>query len=159
MKSKIIIFSLFILSFVGILGCGDKVAEKLGEKHIIPYVPVYTRILWNFGGEDELSWLHAPKYFPTSTPDGKPLGYNGHGIIIYTENGNDFYCYDATCTSCTDLTSHFEQKNLKESIAKCPVCGVEFSLILGQPFNAASKIYPLKNYPVVKNGKYLTVSY
>lgn len=159
MKSKIIIFSLVILFFTGIIGCGDKMSEAMKDKHIIPYVSVYTNIQWKLGGENELTWKNNPKYFSTSTPDGKALGYKKHGIIIYTEDGAEFHCFDATCTNCPDLESYFTQKDLKGSIAVCPKCGTNFSLLFGQPFGNNTKIYPLKEYPIQKTDKSLIVRY
>lgn len=158
MKSKIIYFSLFILSLGEIIGCGDKISDTMRDKHIIPYVPVNTTIQLNLGGLDILSWEKTPKYFSTSTPDAKSLGYKGHGIIIYTENGNEFHCFDATCTNCPDLESYFSQKDLKGNTAVCPKCKTTFSLLFGQPFGNDTKIYPLKEYPTRKSGNNLIVS-
>lgn len=158
MKSKIIYFSLFALSLGGIISCGDKISEAMQDKHIIPYVVVNTTIQLNLGGQDILSWKNNPKYFSTSTPDAKSLGYKGHGIIIYTENAEEFHCFDATCTNCPDLDSYFLQKDLKGSTAICPKCKTTFSLLWGQPFGNDTKIYPLKEYPTQKSGNKLIVS-
>lgn len=158
MKSKIVFFSLLLVYSTGIIGCADKLSNSIGEKHIIPNVPVFTKILFNFGGENEQMWLNNPKYFTTSTPDGKPLGYSGHGIVIFTGNGTEFYCFDATCTACSELDSHFGQKDLSGSMATCPVCHTRYSLLLGQPFGNNEKIYPLKSYPITRSGNYLIVN-
>ena len=139
----------------GIMGC----QEKLRDKHIIPFVPVNTTIKLNLGGENELMWKNNPKYFSISTPNADPIGYNGHGIVIFTEDAREFHCFDATCTNCPYLDSHFTQKDLKVNIATCPKCGTEFSLLYGQPFGNSSKIYPLKEYPIQRNGDLLIVSY
>lgn len=144
-----------VLAVWGLGAC----SETFEDKHVIPYVPVYTRILWGFGGENAQMWLNHPRYYAVSTPDGKSLGYNGNGIIVYTENGSEFYCYDATCTACPDLSSHFEQKDLDGAIATCPVCGTQFILSAGgQPGNTELKIYPLKSYLVTVSSNYLIVS-
>lgn len=155
MKSKIVFFSLLLLPFAGIMSC----SEKIKDNHIIPYVRVNTTIRLNLGGENEQMWKNNPKYFSVSTPDATPLGYNGHGIVIFTENATEFHCFDATCTNCPDLDSYFTQKDLKGNTAICPKCGTEFSLLYGQPFGNSSKIYPLKEYPIRRNGDVLTVSY
>lgn len=144
-----------VLAVWGLGGC-SKIFE---DKHVIPYVPVYTRILWGFGGENAQMWQNHPRYYAVSTPDGKPLGYNGNGIIVYTENSLEFYCYDATCTACPDLTSHFEQKDLNKATATCPVCGTQFSLSVGgYPWDAKLEISSLKEYPITASGNYLIVS-
>lgn len=158
MKSKIVFFFVVTILWITNLSC----SEKLTDKHIIPDVPVYTQIDLAIGGESN-NWIKQPKYFSTSST-GKALGYNGHGIIIYTDDNIAYKCYDATCTNCTDLTSYFKQKDLDGLIAKCPVCSTEFLLIYGYTSNSGEsssdkKIYPLKEYPIVKSGNKLIVSY
>ena len=44
MKSKIVFFLLVSITLGINIGCGDKFNEKLRDKHLIPYVPVYTQI-------------------------------------------------------------------------------------------------------------------
>lgn len=156
MKSKIIFFS--VLAFhLGInVSCSHKFAENIRDKHIIPDVPVYTQIDLSLGGEST-NWIDQPRYFSTSS-SGTALGYQGHGIIIYTNNNTEYKCFDATCTNCTDLTSAFGQKDLQGSFVRCPVCGLRFLLLYGYPEDAEKNIYPLKEYPVVKTGNKLIVS-
>jgi len=157
MQSKVIFF--FIVSIFSAINisCTHKLTENLKDKHIIPDVAVYTQIDLSVGGESN-NWIGQPRYFSTSST-GKALGYNGHGILIYTNNNTDFVCYDATCTHCTDLTSYMTQKDLHGNFAQCPVCGVRFLLIYGYPEGTEQKIYPLKEYPIVKSGNKLIVSY
>lgn len=158
MKRKIIFLLLLSLVTAGNFSCGDKFSENIRDKHIIPYVAVHTQIKLNVGGEDN-NWANNPKYFTTSIPEGKSLGYKGHGIIIFTSDNIEYKCYDATCTNCTDLESHFTQRDLNVDIAVCPVCGTKFSLALGYAFGNTEKIYPLKNYPIVKTANTLIVNY
>lgn len=164
MKSKLIFFLLLATSLIGIIGCGDKLAEELGGKHIIPYTSVSTEINLNIGGNNSLNMPGQPRYFTTSVPLGKPLGYNGHGIIVLKIRENEYKCWDATCTNCPDLTSYFEQSDLDGLIATCPKCAMQFSLEYGSPFNQkenakTGKIYPLKEYPVSISGKTLRINY
>lgn len=157
MKSKIVLF-LIVATILGVnVGCGHEFAENMRDKHIIPDVPVYTQIDLAIGGESN-NWIGSPRYFSSSST-GTSLGYNGHGIIIYTDNNTDYKCYDATCTNCADLTSFFRQEDLQGGFAQCPVCGLRFLLIYGTPENSPQKIYPLKEYPIVKSGNKLIVSY
>lgn len=153
MQSKVTFFSILVVILSMNISCGDK---NLVDKHIIPYVPVYTEITLNIGGESS-NWADQPKYFRTSS-DGKSLGYNGHGIIIFTKDNEEYKCYDATCTNCTDLTSYFEQQNLESWIATCPVCGTEFLLNYGTPADSKLEIYPLREYAIQKRGSKLIVS-
>lgn len=125
--------------------------------HIIPDIPVNTRIDIGIGGESD-NWIGQPKYFSTSST-GKPLGYNGHGIIISTSSNTEYQCYDATCTACLDLTSSFKQEDLNGDIAKCSVCETEFLLSLSYPINTEIEISPLKPYPITRAGDVLIVSY
>lgn len=157
MKSKIVIF--FILTiFSGInITCSRKFEENLMDKHIIPDVPVYTQIDLSIGGESN-NWIDSPRYLNTSST-GKSLGFNGQGIIIYTNNNTEFKCYDATCTNCKDLTSYMTQTDLHGSFAQCPVCQTKFLLIYGYPENTEQMIYPLKEYPIIKSSNKLIVSY
>lgn len=162
MKSKILFFSVFLFFLAVNSGCGDKFNAKAGDDHIIPYTPVYTEIPLGAGGEDRLSWNGNAKYFEISTPNPKPLGYRGHGIIVYTSDADsdDFSCFDATCTNCSDLESHFTQKDIRGAVAICPVCRTEFALNAGgYAFDNTEKIYPLKSYPVEKRGNRLIISY
>lgn len=158
MKSKVIFFLLYTAFFLTNIGCGDKYANKLGGDHIIPYTRVYTEIPLGGGGEDPLSWLSQPRYFSTSAPNPGSLGYKGHGIVVFTTNMEDFHCYDATCTNCSDLESFFTEKDFKGSSVICPICGTEFDLNTGYAFGNTQKIYPLKPYPVIKRGNTLVVS-
>lgn len=148
----------FILPVLGLFGCSDKLAESLADKHIIPDVPLYTQIDLGIGGESHLQTPLQPLYLTLSRPSGEPLGYNGHGIVMIRLNDTEFACWDATCTSCEDLTSHFSQKDLDGETAACPVCHTEFSLRYGSAFNSVTKIYPLKSYSVTKMGNKLIVS-
>lgn len=157
MKSKIIIFFLFAFFFVTNIGCSHNLGENLRDKHVIPDVPVYAQIDLSVGGEGN-NWIGQPRYFNTSST-GKSLGYNGQGIIIYTNNNTDFKCYDATCTNCSGLTSYMTQKDLQGDFSQCPVCGVRFFLLYGYPDGTEKKIYPLKEYPIVKSGNKLIVRY
>lgn len=161
MKSKLVFFLLLATSFAGIIGCGDKLADQLGEKHIIPYVPINAEINLNVGGDNGLNNVDDPRYF--SVLSGKALGYNGNGIVIIKIGENEYKCWDATCTNCPDLTSHFEQDDLDGIIAVCPQCSMMFSLQYGTPFNQkenarAEKIYPLKEYTVIVSGKRLIIN-
>ncbi len=156
MQSKILFFSILAIILGINIGCGKKFAENIQDKHIIPYVPVYTQIDLGIGGENP-NWTDRPRYFNLSY-DGKALGYRGHGIIIYSNNNTDFVCYDATCTNCTDLTSYFTQKDLEGWKATCPVCGTQFLLIQGTPTNNEKEIYPLKSYYITKSSNKLIVS-
>lgn len=157
MKSKIIIFFLVCVFFGINIGCSRKLGENLRDRHIIPDIPVYTSIDLSVGGEGN-NWIGKPRYFNSSTT-GKSLGYNGQGIIIYTNNNDDFKCYDATCTNCSDLTSYMTQQDLQGDFAQCPVCGTKFLLFYGYPEGTEKKIYPLKEYPIVKSNNRLIVSY
>lgn len=135
------------------IGCNNKAVENSSDNHIIPYVPVYTEIRLNIGGEGS-DWTNQPKYIPVAS-DGKRLGYEGHGIILFTSDNAEYKCYDATCTNCLN---HFEQKDLQTWIAKCPVCSTEFLLHYGYPADKELQIYPLKEYSVQKRGNKLIVS-
>ncbi len=157
MKSKIIFFSLIAIICGTNISCSKKFEERLQDKHIIPDVPVYTQIDLSIGGESH-DWSNQPQYLGTSST-GKPLGYNGHGIVIYTSDNTEYKCYDATCTNCSDLTSYFEQRDLNGFYAKCPVCRTEFLLIYGIPTDKEKEIYSLKTYPIVKSGNKLIVNY
>lgn len=159
MKSKIVVFSVIVAFLLVNLSCEKKFAENLRDKHIIPYVPVYTQIDLGIGGESNLQVPGQPVYQTVSHPDGKPLGYNGNGIVVIRLNDTEYACWDATCTNCADLTSHFTSKNFDGEMAVCPVCNTQFSLRLGSAFNATEKIYPLKSYPITKVGNKLVVSY
>lgn len=159
MKSKIIFFSVVV--FIGLinLSCGKKFAENLRDDHIIPYTPVYTEIDLGIGGESNLQIPGQPLYQTLARPDGNPLGYQKHGIVIFRVNDTEYKCWDATCTNCEDLTSYFTQSDLSGAIATCPVCEMSFSLEYGTPFNTEKKIYPLKEYFITKRGNKLIVSY
>lgn len=157
MKSKVVIFFIGIVFSVANVGCTHKLGENLVDKHVIPDVPVYTQINLSVGGESN-NWIGNPRYF-SSSQTGKSLGYNGHGIIIYTNNNTEFKCYDATCTRCPGLTSYMTQQDLQGNFAKCPVCGTRFLLFYGYPEGVEEKTYPLKEYPIVKSGNKLIVSY
>lgn len=159
MKSKIVFFSIVLIILTINLGCGKKFSDNLTDKHIIPYVPVYTQIDLGIGGESNLQISGQPLYQTVSRPNGKPLGYNGHGIIVIRLDDNEYACWDATCTNCQDLTSFFTQRDLINKTAICPVCQTEFSLEIGYAFNQTEKIYPLKSYPITKSGNKLIVSY
>lgn len=157
MKSKIVIFLLSAIFLSINMSCGDKYGNKLGGDHIIPYVQIYTEIPFGTGGDDPLSWQNIARYFATSTPNPTAIGYKGHGIIVFTSDLEDFHCYDATCTNCSDLESFITAKDLKGTTAVCPVCGMEFELFSGQAITNTEKIYPLKSYSITKVGKKLIV--
>lgn len=157
MKSKIIFFSVVAAILLINIACSHKFAENLRDKHIIPDIPVYTQIDLSIGGESN-NWIDAPRHFSISSI-GLALGYNGHGIIIFTGNNTEYKCYDATCTNCTNLTSFFRQEDLEGHFAQCPVCGLRYLLDYGTPEDTQKKIYPLKEYPVTKSGNKLIVSY
>lgn len=156
MQSKVVFFFGILVFVFANVGCGDKFKENLRDKHVIPYVPVYTVIDFSVGGEGSIQ-PNQLKYYTLSSK-GKPLGYNGHGIIIYTGNGTDCKCYDATCTNCTDLTSHFTADDFDGYFVQCPVCGTRFWLLYGMPEGNKHEIYPLKEYSVVRNGNRLIIS-
>lgn len=157
MQSKVVFFFGILVFVFANVGCGDKFKENLRDKHVIPYVPVYTVINFSVGGEGT-NWAYQPKYYNLSS-DGKPLGYNGHGIVIYTEDNDTYKCYDATCTNCTDLTSHFTADDFDGSYVRCPVCGISFFLLYGMPYGNEHEIYPLKEYPITKTNNRLVVNY
>ena len=131
------------------IGCGDKFNEKLRDKHLIPYVPVYTQINLGIGGESNLQVPGQPIYLTSSQPDAKSLGYNGQGIVVIRLNDTEYACWDATCPNCQELTSHFTKEDLDGELAVCPVCHTQFSLRYGTPFNLTYEIYPLKGYPIL----------
>lgn len=159
MKSKIVFFSIVLIILTINLGCGKKFSDNLKDKHILPYVPVYTQIDLGIGGESNLQTPGQPLYQTISRPNGKPLGYNGHGIIVIRLDDTEYACWDATCTNCQDLTSFFTQQDLDGELAICPVCQTKFSLRYGTAFNQTETIYPLKSYPITKSGNKLIVSY
>lgn len=159
MKTKVVIFLGMYFWMLINCRCSEKMSEKWMDKHIIPYTPIYTQIDLRIGGESHLQIPGQPVYLNTSQPDGIPLGYDGHGIIVIRLNDTEFACWDATCTNCSELTSYMTTKDLCGEIAVCPVCGKEFSLRYGVAFNATEEIYPLKSYPILKQGNKLIVSY
>ena len=159
MKSKIVFFLLVSITLGINIGCGDKFDEKLRDKHLIPYVPVYTQITLGIGGESNLQVPGQPIYLTSSQPDAKSLGYNGQGIVVIRLNDTEYACWDATCTNCQELTSHFTKEDLDGELAVCPVCHTQFSLRYGTPFNLTYEIYPLKGYPISKVGNKLIVNY
>lgn len=151
---------MYILFLGGVnFGCGEKLSEKLADRHIIPYTPVYTEIDLRIGGESNLQVPGQPVYLDVSRPDGNPLGYNGQGIIVIRLNDTEYVCWDATCTNCRELTSFMRAKDLEGELGTCPVCHTEFSLRYGVAFNPETEIYPLKAYPVLVRGNKLIVSY
>lgn len=158
MQTKITIFLYICFYMLTNWGCDEKISEKWGDKHIIPYVSIYTQIDLKIGGESKLQVPGQPIYLNTSQPNGTPLGYKEHGIIVIRLNDTEFACWDATCTNCTDLNSYMTTKDLSGEIAICPVCDKEFSLHYGAAFNTTEKIYPLKSYPITRQGNKLIVS-
>ncbi|MDR1755881.1 MAG: hypothetical protein LBR65_02845 [Culturomica sp.] len=156
MDSKIALFFLTIAYLLLNLGCGDKNTGKLGGDHIVPYVPIGNAAI-TIGGGGEAPWVNGSRYF-THSNTGNPLGYRGHGVVIYTSNGDNFTCFDATCTACSSLTSHFTQANLEGLIAICPVCETEYELYTGQPAKTEQKIYPLRPYSVSKSNNRLIIT-
>ena len=111
---------------------------------------VYTQINLGIGGESNLQVPGQPIYLTSSQPDAKSLGYNGQGIVVIRLNDTEYACWDATCTNCQELTSHFTKEDLDGELAVCPVCHTQFSLRYGTPFNLTYEIYPLKGYPISK---------
>jgi len=101
MKSKIVFFLLVSITLGINIGCGDKFNEKLRDKHLIPYVPVYTQINLGIGGESNLQVPGQPIYLTSSQPDAKSLGYNGQGIVVIRLNDIRTYIEitDIFCTS------------------------------------------------------------
>lgn len=72
MKSKIVFFLLVSITLGINIGCGDKFNEKLRDKHLIPYVPVYTQINLGIGGESNLQ-VSRPAYLPDQFPAGRQI--------------------------------------------------------------------------------------
>ncbi len=72
MKSKIVFFLLVSITLGINIGCGDKFNEKLRDKHLIPYVPVYTQINLGIGGESNLQVPGQP-YLPDQFPAGRQI--------------------------------------------------------------------------------------
>lgn len=157
MLPKIVFFSLLTIAFFGIIGCDEKLADNLKDKHVIPYVPVETEINLDYADFSHLKNPLGAQYISTSYPLGKPLGYQGNGIIVFNVNGNEYKCWDATCTRCLEAGVHLE---IEGSDAVCPTCSTKFSLNYGQPWNnKTEKLYPLKEYPVTIAGKTLRIRY
>lgn len=157
MRPKVIIFFLIAAILFLNTGCDSKGGSQLGGDHIVPYVQVYTEIPFGTGGDDILSWQNNARYFATSTPNPGPLGYKGHGIVVFTSDLEEFHCFDATCTKCADLNSHFTTDDLKGMVAECPECGTRYDLFTGNPFVTTEKVYPLKPYSITRVGKKLIV--
>lgn len=124
------------------------------DKHVIPYVPVETRVdLWMADFID-LKTPGNAKYIALSSL-GKPLGYQQHGIMIFNGGSEGYKCWDATCTDCLSSETHLE---IEGTDAVCPNCGTKFSLLYGQPWESNQEIYPLKGYAVSQNGNTLIIS-
>lgn len=160
MQSKVIYFSLLILFSSLFLGC----AKDLKRNTVIPYTPVDTRINLGWADYSDLNFPNRPVYILYSTPAGKPLGYNGNGIIVMQTDLDEYKCYDATCPKCIDADTHIEI-TAGEQIARCPTCGTQFFLPYGIPLdteeneNNEDKVPPLQAYPVDVAGKILIIRY
>lgn len=163
MKSNVLFFLILSICFLGNIGCGDQWTENMRDKHIIPYVPVSTVIDMNMADYLCLKTSGESVLIKTSNI-GKSLGYSNHGIIVINVGSDNYKCWDATCTNCTDLKSSFNTKDIKGNIAVCPTCKSEFLLLYGQLIGGGEnannhKVYPLKEYPISKVGNKLTVNY
>lgn len=86
-------------------------------------------------------------------------GYMGSGIII-TKGPDDFYAYDRTCPHDYALDQSVVPVNIDPNgfaKAVCPKCKTVYELIsFGTPSSGASR-YPLKNYKVYFDGRYIRV--
>ena len=156
MHSKILFFFLTTAFLLLNIGCEDKNAGKLGGDHIVPYVPIGNAVI-TIGGGGEAPWTSGARLF-THCNAGNSLGYRGHGVVICAVGGDNFTCFDATCTACSSLTSAFSPEDLKGLIATCPICGTEYELYSGQPAKTEQKIYPLRQYSVSKSSNRLIIN-
>lgn len=155
MKSKLVFFFFLTISFFLIIGCGEKLTDNLRDKHVIPYVPVNTEINLSYADFAHLKNPGSSQYIQRSYPLGKELGYRANGIIVFNTNGDEYKCWDATCTKCMEADTHL---NPEATDAICPTCGIKFSLNYGQPWNSKTeKLYPLKEYPITISGNVLKV--
>lgn len=150
---KKIFFSFLVIFLTVSTSCEDKFVDK----HAIPYVAVYAEIqLWMAEYQD-LKFSYQPVYL--GSYNGKGLGYNHNGLIVMKIADNEYKCFDATCTN--DLSGSVSITK-GSTMAKCPVCGTEFLLTYGYPIHSSdstntTKIYPLREYPVVASGNSLIV--
>lgn len=86
-------------------------------------------------------------------------GYNGSGIII-TKGPDDFYAYDRTCPHDYELDKSVVAVNIDQNgfaKAVCPKCKTVYELIsFGTPSSGVGR-YPLKNYKVFFDGRFVRV--
>lgn len=148
MQSKIVLFLILTLFFLGIISCENAQTNN----HIIPYVTIDTEIpLW-MSEFQCLTMPSQPIHILVSYPKSKALGYNGNGIIVINAGSDQYKCFDATCTKDPDTGIPLEIDGI---IATCPECNTNFSLLNGMVLKTTDpeqneKIYPLKEYPVGK---------
>jgi nitrite reductase/ring-hydroxylating ferredoxin subunit len=84
-------------------------------------------------------------------------GYDGNGIIVYSNTLDTFAAYDRTCPHDYAVNGKSIKVNTDFTLAVCPECGTSFALTAnGTPASGPSQ-YPLKNYKTSFDGRFVHV--
>jgi hypothetical protein len=148
-RSKLIIFSLFLLTALSLLSC------KKEKNDVIPNV--YTDFYISLN-DPEFFILTAPLtsvYVSSSTNNigVGAAGYNNNGLIIFRYTEDEFFAYDRTCPHDFKVNNKSVKINIVDDIyAICPECSTKYALPgYGTPASGIGR-YPLKNYKTAFNG-------
>lgn len=138
MKSLCLVFAFsFALAFTA--------CEK-EAKSPVPDVPVYFQ-----------GYLSQPDFAPLTRPlvaiKVANYGYRRHGVLVYRNDSETIWAFDATCPK--DLVDgSVEISKDKPFEAICPICKSVYSLMNG---GVTAQGYPLKMYQTTFSGQVVSV--
>lgn len=134
-KSNLLYFFLFFLLNTFFCSC----SKTISEDDIVPHTFVKGTIYLEY--YNELNAIGNALYFDEI---GTSTGYLGHGFIVVRTSPTEFAVFDATCTHDIEAEEHVE---IDGTLAVCPICESQFSLLTGAwPLNNSVAEYKLKGY-------------
>ena len=151
--SKIRYFFISLSIFLCLISC------ERNKNDVIPDVYVdFTMDILDFPNLESITGSATVNASDMRITDRRYAGgFNGNGIIIYRSLPDEFNAYDRTCPH--DYTD--KQLSVKVNVdfteAICPQCSTHYALsAFGTP-SAGPGRYPLKNYKVRFEGRFITV--
>jgi hypothetical protein len=87
----------------------------------------------------------------------RSAGFDSSGIIVYRSLPEEFNAYDRTCPYDYVVNGKSVRVNVDFTQAVCPVCSTYYALSsYGTPTSGPGR-YPLKNYKISFDGRYVRV--
>ena len=151
--SNLRLFLIFLLLPLTTGSCSKEKYDVIPDVYLNFIIDLYDTDFTNLNAIGNFVYINAA----TNNWGQSAAGYDGNGIIVYSNTLDSFAAYDRTCPYDFAVNGLSIKLNVDFILAVCPKCGTSYALTSNGTPTSGPGQYPLKNYKTSFDGRFVHV--